>query len=216
MASKQEIPAEELVPELYDQLRELAERHFARQAADHTLQPTALVNEAYLKLAGHPSVCVGNRTHFMSLASRVMRQVLVDHARARRAGKRDHGAVERITLSEVAGDQGVEEVDLLALEEALVELAELSERMARLIELRFFGGLDEIEAAADRARGRRQPRPLRRVPPRRHPSGLRRRRRDPNLGHRDLAAGPRDERPRRLRQGAGLQPRRHAVGVGLR
>ncbi len=146
MASSQDIPAEDLVPELYDQLRSLAERHFARQPADHTLQPTAVVNEAYLKLA---AAGVGNRTHFMSLASRVMRQVLVDHARARRAAKRDRGAVERISLSEVAGELGAENVDLLALEEALVELAWMSERKARLIELRFFGGLDEAEAAAE-------------------------------------------------------------------
>ncbi len=83
----------------------------------------------------------------MSLASRVMRQVLVDHARARRAAKRDRGAAERITLSEVAGEGSAKDVDLLDLEEALVELAGLSERKARLIELRFFGGLDEAEAA---------------------------------------------------------------------
>ncbi len=149
MESRPDIPAEDLVPELYDQLRAMAERHFARQPAGHTLQPTAVVNEAYLKLAGHAAARVGNRTHFMSLASRVMRQVLVDHARARRAAKRDRGAVERISLSEVAGEVGAENVDLLALEEALVELAGMSERKARLIELRFFGGLDEAEAAAE-------------------------------------------------------------------
>ncbi len=144
MASSQEIPAEDLVPELYDQLRALAERHFARQPADHTLQPTAVVNEAYLKLA---AAGVGNRTHFMSLASRVMRQVLVDHARARGAAKRDRGDLGRITLSGVTDEDGAQNVDLLALEEALVELAGLSERKARLIELRFFGGMNEAEVA---------------------------------------------------------------------
>ena len=132
---------------LYDELRRVADRHFARQPRGHTLQPTALVNEAYLKLAEEVRARAMSRTHFMSLASRVMRQILVDHARARSAGKRGGGDLNRITLSGVTVDDPSRPIDLLVLEEALEELTRLSQRKARLIELRFFGGLSEAEAA---------------------------------------------------------------------
>ena len=140
------VAAEDLLPELYGELREIAARHFARQPPGHTLQPTALVNEAYLKLAAAKDPRLTDRSHFLALASRVMRQILVDHERARRAGKRG-GAMERLTLSEAATDGLSADLDVLALEEALTELAALSADKARLIELRFYGGLTETEAA---------------------------------------------------------------------
>ncbi len=140
------VSADGLLPELYGELREIAGHHFARQPPGHTLQPTALVNEAYLKLAARNDARIKDRGHFLALASRVMRQVLVDHERSRRAGKRG-GALQRVTLSEAATDGLSDDLDILSLEEALQELSALSADKARLIELRFYGGLTEAEAA---------------------------------------------------------------------
>ncbi|MEL6713709.1 MAG: ECF-type sigma factor, partial [Planctomycetota bacterium] len=131
-----------------DELRRLAARAMAREDEGHTLQPTALVGEAWLKLfAGNP-VEVEDRGHFMALAANAMRQVLVDHARAKRRVKRGGawGRAVGLELDALAAGDGADDaldVDLLDLEDALVELAELSPRQARTVELRFFGGLDE-------------------------------------------------------------------------
>lgn len=140
--------AEALLPRVYDELRRLAACHFSNERPDHTLQPTALVNEAFLRLASDSSVRVESRSHFFRLASKVMRQILVDHARAKISDKRG-GLAERLSISESltngsAGATG--ECDLLALEEALKRLATFSPNKARLVELRFFGGLTIEEA----------------------------------------------------------------------
>ncbi len=140
-------PVRQLLPQLYEELRRLAAAQFRNQPAEHTLQPTALVHEAYAKLAASSAVVVRDRRHFLALASRAMRQVLVDHSRARVTAKR-HNDRERVTLSEQVDDATAEPVDLLALEDALDTLADLDERKARLVELRFFGGLTERDAAA--------------------------------------------------------------------
>ncbi|MGE0479474.1 MAG: ECF-type sigma factor [Phycisphaerae bacterium] len=136
---------ERLFPLVYEELRALAAAYFRNQPADHTLQPTALVHEAYVKLIQDSPVDARDRSHFMALAARVMRQVLIDHARSRSREKRGAGW-ERITLAAV-GSAVREPVDVEALEEALQRLAALSERKARLVELRFFGGLSEEQAA---------------------------------------------------------------------
>jgi RNA polymerase sigma-70 factor, ECF subfamily len=139
--------ARDLLPLVYEELRRLAAAHFAEEGPGHTLQPTALANEVFLRMAGDPSVKVGNRAHFFRLASKVMRQILVDHARAKGALKRGGGGGERITLDESLSAAGPE-VDLLALDDALERLARMSPVKARLVELRFFGGLT-IEDTAD-------------------------------------------------------------------
>lgn len=137
----------ELLPLVYDELRRLAASHFDDERSGHTLQPTALVNEAFLRMASVGGMKVTNRAHFFRLASKVMRQILVDHARGKQALKRGGGG-ERITLDDSYPAPAGKGVDLLVLEEALERLASLSPAKARLVELRFFGGLT-IEEAAD-------------------------------------------------------------------
>jgi RNA polymerase sigma factor (TIGR02999 family) len=137
----------DLLPAVYGELRRLAAQHLGDERPSHTLQPTALVNEAYLRLADQPRVKLTSRAHFFRLASKVMRQILVDHARARAAAKRG-GSAERITLIDSLVSQDGPDIDLLSLEEALARLGVLSPGKARLVELRFFGGLS-IEEAAD-------------------------------------------------------------------
>lgn len=138
---------DELFSRTYAELRRIASLHLRGQDAGHTLNPTALVHEAAIRLLGGVAEGAWNdRTHFFSVASRAMRQVLLDHARARLAAKRGSGAL-RITLNdEVIGHSPDE--DLLALNEALDELTRHSERLGRLVELRFFGGLNDHEVAA--------------------------------------------------------------------
>jgi RNA polymerase sigma factor (TIGR02999 family) len=133
----------ELLPLIYEQLRRVARQHLRNQRADHTLQTTALIHEAYLRLAGGAGLSVRDRNHFVALASRMMRQVLVDHARGRLAAKR-HGGV-RVTLSEAA--DVAQEINVLGVDEALTRLSELDEQQARIVELRFFGGLSIQETA---------------------------------------------------------------------
>jgi RNA polymerase sigma factor (TIGR02999 family) len=136
-----------LVPLVYDELHRIAASYLARERAGHTLQPTALVNEAYLRLLQADDLEFENRSHFLAIAARLMRQILVDHARKHAARKRG-GRRERVTLTEgVAVDEGAPDVDLLALDEALGRLAEKDERLARLVELRYFGGLSIEETA---------------------------------------------------------------------
>jgi RNA polymerase sigma-70 factor, ECF subfamily len=139
--------ADELLALVYDDLRALAARQLRRERPGHTLQPTALVHEAYLRLADGASIEWEGRAHFYRVAGRAMRQVLVDGARRRQAAKRG-GDWRRVTLDpELVGD-GSPEHDVLALHEALERLGRLDEPLERLIELRFFTGLT-VEEAAD-------------------------------------------------------------------
>jgi RNA polymerase sigma-70 factor, ECF subfamily len=138
---------DELLPLVYEELRGQARRYMRAQPAGHTLQTTALVHEAYLRLVGQSSVEWKGRAHFLGVAAKAMRSILVDHARARNAAKRG-GSARAITLDAggVAGPHA--SVDVLALDEALGRLAELDSRKSQLVELRFFGGLGIEEAAA--------------------------------------------------------------------
>jgi RNA polymerase sigma factor (TIGR02999 family) len=135
----------QLMPMVYAQLRVIARRQLAGERCGHTLMPTDLVHEAYLKLSDGKPPDSSDRVHFFAIASRAMRQVLVDHERHRRADKRDGG--ERITLSSFDAPDPRQNIDLLALDEALSELEKVDERKARVIELRAFGGLDFNEIA---------------------------------------------------------------------
>jgi RNA polymerase sigma factor (TIGR02999 family) len=138
---------ERLMPLVYDELRRLAELHFRRERAGHTLQPTAVVHEAYFRLVDQTRVTWKNRGHFFAVASQAMRRILVDHARARAADKRG-GGEKRVTLQNVeAPAEPVEELDLLALDEALTRLKALDGGQAQIAELRFFGGLSIEETA---------------------------------------------------------------------
>lgn len=133
-----------LVPLVQRELRQLAAAHLRRERPDHTLQPTALVHEVYLRLVGASDVSWQDRSHFFGIAARLMRQILVDHARRRRAAKRG-GLATRVTLDD---DVAVERnLDVEALDEALARLAELDPRQGRVVELRFFGGLGVEETA---------------------------------------------------------------------
>ena len=133
--------AAELFPLVYSELRALAGSFFDRQPASHTLQPTALVHEAYMKLAAARDQSWTGRRHFFAVAAKAMRQVLVSHARVKHARKRSAPGGERLTLSSEAAPSGVGAVDLLALEEAMVALEGVDPVQARIVELRFFGGL---------------------------------------------------------------------------
>jgi RNA polymerase sigma factor (TIGR02999 family) len=128
-----------LLPLVYDELRRLARHHLRAERSDHTLQSTALVHEAYLRLVKPGSLQLESRQHFFALASQLMREILVDYARGRRAAKRDGG--NRLTLDEAAELSESKGVDLLALDDALNELAKMSPRQSRIVELKFFGGL---------------------------------------------------------------------------
>jgi RNA polymerase sigma factor (TIGR02999 family) len=141
-AQGQESAGERLFPILYGELRRQAARYMRRERQRHTLQPSGLVHEAYLRLAGAPEADWHSRAHFFAIAARVMRQVLVDHARRRGAAKRGG---QLVTL--VDADAPVLPVDLLDLEDALTELSALDPRQARVVELRFFGGMGVEETA---------------------------------------------------------------------
>jgi len=135
-----------LMPLVYDELRRIAARYVNRERPGQTLQATALVNEAFLRLAAEQAQSFANRTHFLAIAALSMRQILVQRARARRAVKRG-GAPERVTLDEghLAGD--VRSIDVLALDEALTRLTTFDPEQARIVELRYFGGLTVEETA---------------------------------------------------------------------
>lgn len=137
----------QLLDLVYEQLRAAAGFHFRAQARNHTLQPTALVHEAYLKIVRGAGGAWQSREHFCAVASIAMRQILRDHARSKRARKRGGGAQqESITWIESA--DGTPPVDLIALDEALTKLRDLDERGARVLELRFFGGLTNEQIAS--------------------------------------------------------------------
>lgn len=138
--------AEELFPRLYGELREIANRLLRSEAVGHTLQPTALVHEAWFKLAGPNAPRPVDREHFLALAARAMRQVLVDHARRRRAVKRGGTAID-LTIADDRLGFAIPLDDLIAVDDALTRLGERSERLARVVELRFFAGLSEDETA---------------------------------------------------------------------
>lgn len=135
-----------LLPMIYEELRELAERYFRRERRDHTLQPTALVHEAYMRLVGQQEVQWQNRSHFFGVAAMAMRRILVNHAKSRLRVKRG-GDHKRVSLEEVVVVSGQTDPELVALDEALTRLAQVDERKARLVELRFFGGLGIEETA---------------------------------------------------------------------
>lgn len=136
---------ETMVGGTYARLRELAAGYFRQERADHTLQPTALVHEAYLRLQASERQGWHSRAHFLSFAARVMRQVLIDEARRRRVSKRQGG--KRVTLADNLALASPAGVDLLDLDRALAELASHDSRKAELVEMRFFGGLTIPEAA---------------------------------------------------------------------
>ncbi len=136
---------EELMPLVYEELRSLAAARLAAERPDHTLQPTALVHEAYVKLVGQQDANWKGRAHFFAVAAQAIRRVLIDHARKHGAVKR--GVGRRVTLSDVDDLPRGSDVDIVALDDALIRLAEKSERQARVVELRFFGGLSVEQAA---------------------------------------------------------------------
>ncbi len=138
---------DELMPLVTDELRRLAKKHFDRENSGHTLQPTALVNEVYLKLVDLERVSWENRLQFFGFAARLMRHILVDHARSQRTAKRGSGAT-LVCLDEAAGTAAPRNLDVLALHEALESLKALDEEQSRIVELRFFGGLNLEEVAA--------------------------------------------------------------------
>jgi RNA polymerase sigma factor (TIGR02999 family) len=132
-----------LVPLVYKELRSLAHYHLQSERPDHTLQSTALVHEAYLRLLGGQPAELQNRAHFVAVASRVMRQILVDYARSRRANKRDGGC--KITFEDVAALPITGDAELVALDDALDELSRIDERQGKIVEMKFFGGLSAPE-----------------------------------------------------------------------
>ncbi len=143
--------ATELLPIVYEELRSLASCFFRNQAAENTLQPTALVHEAYLKLVDQ-SIDWQSRRQFFAVAATAMRSILVDHARRKRAAKRGGpsggaAAKSRVPLEQVDGTAALDDATILAIDEAMTRLADLDERKARLVELRFFAGLTSEEAA---------------------------------------------------------------------
>lgn len=133
------------LPLVYEELRRVARRHLRGERADHTLQTTALIHEAYLRLIEQRPREVQNRCHFVAVTSNLMRQILVDHARERLAKKRDGGC--RITLSDDVAVSESREVDVLAVDHALTRLSQLDPQQARVVELRYFGGLSIQETS---------------------------------------------------------------------
>jgi RNA polymerase sigma factor (TIGR02999 family) len=140
---------DQLMPLVYDELRKLARSYLRRQGNNHTMQPTVLVNEAYLRLVNQRQVSWENRAQFFGLASKLMRNLLVDYARQRGAAKRGGGDYHMsLTFAEKVIPQSQSEIDLIALDEALNKLAALSPQQSKIVELRFFGGLTIPETAS--------------------------------------------------------------------
>jgi RNA polymerase sigma factor (TIGR02999 family) len=138
---------EQLMSVVQSELRKLAASYLRRERGGHTLQPTAVVNEAYIRLMPQRRVNWANRAHFFGIAAKMMRRILVDHARRKHAAKREGFTGDPVTLSHVADPAGGQDVDVLALHDALAELGELDQRQAEIVELRFFGGLKIDEVA---------------------------------------------------------------------
>lgn len=135
-----------LIPLVYAELRRVASARLRHEAPNHTLQTTALVHEAYVRLVGLERMTLRDRTHFFAMAARLMREILVDHARRRDARKRG-GGLTVLGLEDVAAGAESAIVDVLALDEALTELSALDERLCRVVELRYFAGLNIAETA---------------------------------------------------------------------
>jgi RNA polymerase sigma factor (TIGR02999 family) len=138
---------ESLIPLVYDELRSLARNYLRRERPDHILQSTALVHEAFVRLVGRNPPSLQNRSHFFGVAARLMREILVDHARAQRASKRGGGA-DMLPMEEAGDLPQPVTLDVLLLDDALRQLARLDERQSRIVELRFFTGLS-IEDTAE-------------------------------------------------------------------
>lgn len=141
----EEAPAR-LMPLVYDELRRLARDYLRRERPDHTLQPTALVNEVYLRIVDQSRVSMQNRAQFFGLAAQLMRHILVDHARTRAAGKRG-GLQPKLSLDETRIAIEDRAAELIALDDALKSLAEIDARKSQIVEMRFFGGLTVEETA---------------------------------------------------------------------
>jgi RNA polymerase sigma factor (TIGR02999 family) len=139
---------EKLMVMVQSELRRLAASYLRRERPGHTLQPTAVVNEAYLRLMPQRGVRWENRAHFFGIAAKMMRRVLVDHARRKRAGKREGFSGEPVSMSQVPDPNGGQDIDVLNLHQALDDLAVLDPRQAEVVELRYFGGL-KIEEIAE-------------------------------------------------------------------
>jgi len=145
-AGNQEV-AGQLVPLIYDELRRIASAQMRRERAGHTLQATAVVHEAYLRLAGEQDIQWQSRAHFFAIAARAMRQVLLDYARQRHAGKRGGEGAQKVEIDVdlLAGANRIE--DIVAIDEVVTRLSELDQQQGRIVELRFFGGLSVEETA---------------------------------------------------------------------
>jgi RNA polymerase sigma-70 factor (ECF subfamily) len=135
-----------LLPLIYDELRKLAGNYLRRERSDHTLEPTALVHEAYLRMVDQTQVNWQNRAHFFGVAAQMMRRILIDHARAHNAEKRGQD-FQKLSLDENIDKSVERSSELIALDDALRSLAELDEQKGRIVELRFFGGLSIDETA---------------------------------------------------------------------
>jgi len=138
---------DKLMPLVYEDLRRIAHRYITRQAAGQTLQTTAVVHEAYMRLAGQDDVAWQNRAHFYGVCAQVMRSLLVDRARARGAAKRGGGRF-KVSVSDGVASSNASDIDIVALDEALQSLASIDPRKARIVELRYFGGLTVEETAS--------------------------------------------------------------------
>ena len=145
-AGNQEV-AGQLVPLIYDELRRIAGAQMRRERAGHTLQATAVVHEAYLRLAGEQEIQWQSRAHFFAIAARAMRQVLLDYARQRHAGKRGGEGAQKVEIDVdlLAGANRIQ--DIVAIDEVVTRLSELDQQQGRIVELRFFGGLSVEETA---------------------------------------------------------------------
>ena len=137
---------DQLFPLVYNELRRLADSYLRNERSDHTLQATALVHEAYLRLVDQTSISWQNRAHFFSVAAQVMRHILVDHARSHQRAKRG-GSARKLSLDEAVGLFAEKDINLVALDEALTNLEKLDPQQGRIVELRFFGGLTIDELA---------------------------------------------------------------------
>ncbi|MCI0389559.1 MAG: sigma-70 family RNA polymerase sigma factor [Acidobacteria bacterium] len=137
---------DQLIPLVYAELRRMARRYMGQQPAGHTLQTTALIHEAYLRLVGQEEKRWENRAHFFGVAAQAMRHILMDYARTQNRAKRGGGA-QQVSLDEVLTICAERSAELVALDDALTELAKLDERQSKVVELRFFGGLTEEEIA---------------------------------------------------------------------
>ena len=142
---------DELLPLVYDELRRLAGSYLKRERANHTLQPTALVHEAYLRLLGQKEIAWQNRAHFFGVSARLMREILIEYARGRNRLKRGGEFRTQIALDDAVSFAGAKDFDVVSVDEALTKLEKLDERQARIVEMKFFAGMtiEEIAEVSD-------------------------------------------------------------------